>query len=257
MALLYFLYLAIVCWLRPVPQARRAVITGFSAVVLAVIVGVARYAPTFARDWAPFLYVSIAYYLTGRLFIAPSATLEAWLLRWDHRWLGDPTTRFARWPWWLVAWLDIIYMLCAPLLPGGFALLALTGHSSQANRYWTMVLAADMGAFAPLSVFQTRPPWQIERPAVLAASRVHQLASYVVKNATTGVNTFPSGHVAVTIAVAFGVISTLPLVGAGLFLCAASIAVACVVGRYHYTVDVLAGAALGLAVCALAAAFGA
>jgi len=240
-----------------VPQARRALITGVSAAVLAVIVGVARYAPGFARDWAPFLYVSVAYYLSGHLFIAPSARLEAWLLEWDHRWLGDPPTRFARWPWWLVAWLDIIYMLCAPLLPGGFAILALTGHSSQANRYWTMVLAADMGAFAPLSVFQTRPPWQIERPAVLAASRVHRLASYVVKNATTGVNTFPSGHVAVTLAVAFGVISTLPIVGVALLLCAASIAVACVVGRYHYTVDVLAGAALGLAVCALAAAFGA
>jgi membrane-associated phospholipid phosphatase len=240
-----------------VPQARRALITSVSIVILAVIVAVATYAPPFGRDWAPFLYVSVAYYLSGYLFIAPSAHLEAWLLKWDHRWLGDPTTRFARWPWWLVAWLDIIYMLCAPLLPGGFAILAWTGHSSQANRYWTMVLAADMGAFAPLSVFQTRPPWQIERPAVLAASRVHQLASYVVKNATTGVNTFPSGHVAVTLAVAFGVMSTLPLVGAGLLVCAASIAVACVVGRYHYTVDVFAGAALGLAVCALAAAFGA
>jgi membrane-associated phospholipid phosphatase len=240
-----------------VPQARRALITSVSLVLVGVIWGVAGSAPPFARDWAPFVYVSVAYYLTGYLFIAPSERLEAWLLKWDHRWLGDPTTRFARWPWWLVAWLDIIYMLCAPLLPAGFLLLALTGHSSQANRYWTMVLAADMGAFAPLSVFQTRPPWQIERPAVLAASRVHRLASYVVKNATTGVNTFPSGHVAVTLAVAFGVMSTLPIAGIALLLCAFSISVACIVGRYHYTVDVLAGAALGLGVCALIAAFGA
>jgi membrane-associated phospholipid phosphatase len=240
-----------------VPQARRALITSISLVLVAVIWGIARTAPPFVRDWAPFLYVSVAYYLTAHLFIAPSARLEAWLLKWDHRWLGDPTTRFARWPWWFVAWLDIIYMLCAPILPGGFLLLVLTGHSSQANRYWTMVLAADMGAFAPLSVFQTRPPWQIERPAVLPASRVHRLASYVVKNATTGVITFPSCHVAVTIAVAFGVMSTLPLAGIALLLCALSISVACVVGRYHYTVDVLAGAALGLGVCALIAAFGA
>ena len=239
------------------PQARRALLTGASLVLVAVIWAVAKTAPPFVRDWAPFLYVSVAYYLSGLLFIAPSPRLEAWLLKWDHRWLGDPTTRFSRWPSWLVAWLDIIYMLCAPLLPGGFLLLVLTGHSSQANRYWTMVLAADMGAFAPLSVFQTRPPWQIERPAVLAASRVHQLASYVVKNATTGVNTFPSGHVAVTLAVAFGVMSALPIAGGVLLLCALSISVACVVGRYHYTVDVLAGAVLGFGVCALVAAFGA
>lgn len=256
-ALLYFLYLAIVCWLRPVVLPRRAVITGVSAVLVGVIVFVARSAPVFARDWAPFVYVSVAYYLTGHLFIAPSERLEAWLLKWDHRWFGDPTIRFARWPAWLIAYLDLIYTLCFLLLPGGFAALALTGHSSQANHYWTMVLAADLGAFAPLSVFQTRPPWAIEKPAELAASRLHRLASYVVKNATTGVNTFPSGHVAVTLAVALGVITTLPIAGIVFLVCAASIAIGCVVGRYHYAVDVLAGAALGLGVCALTAAFGA
>jgi membrane-associated phospholipid phosphatase len=143
------------------------------------------------------------------------------------------------------------------LLPGGCAALVLTGHAARANYYWTMVLAADLLAFAPLSVFQTRPPWAIEKPAVLAASRLHELASYVVKNATTGVNTFPSGHVAVTIAVAFGVMPSLPLLGAVLLACAASISVACVVGRYHYTVDVIAGAALGCGVCAAVAVLGA
>jgi membrane-associated phospholipid phosphatase len=238
-------------------MARRAVITAVSLALVALIVAVPRTVSPALRDWAPFLYVSVAYYLTGYLFIAPSEHLEAWLLKWDHRWLGDPTTRFAHWPWWLVAYLDVIYTGCALLLPGGFAALALTGHSSSANRYWTMVLAADLGAFAPLSVFQTRPPWRIEKPAVLAASRLHGLASFVVKNATTGANTFPSGHVAVTIAVAVGVMSALPLLGGFLLVIAASIAVACVVGRYHYTVDVIAGAALGLGVCAVAAAFGA
>jgi len=256
-ALLYFLYLGIVCWLRPVPAVRRAVISVISAVQIAAILTVAHQTPSYVRDWAPFFYIWVAYYLTGYLFVAPSLRLEAWLLKWDHRWLGDPTTRFAHWPWWLIAYLDVIYTLCFALLPGGFAALALAGHSYRANRYWTMVLAADLGAFAPLSVFQTRPPWAIEKPAVLAASRLHRLASYVVKNGTTGVNTFPSGHVAVTIAVAFGVMSSLPLVGVALLICAASIAVACVVGRYHYTVDVIAGAALGLAVCAVVTLFGA
>lgn len=243
--------------MRPVPMRRRAVIAAVSLALAVVITIVARRAPSADRDWAPFLYVSVAYYLTGYLFVAPSEKLEAWLLGWDRRWFGDPTTRFASWPWWLIAYLDVIYTLCFILLPGGYAALALTGHSFRANRYWTMVLAADLGAFAPLSVFQTRPPWAIERPAVLAASRIHRFASYVVKNATTGVNTFPSGHVAVTIAVALGVMASLPVAGVVLLVCAASIAVACVVGRYHYTLDVLAGAALGLGVCAVAAICGA
>lgn len=255
-ALLYFLYLGTVCWLRPVPVVRRLVITAISAVQIASIWIVAREMPSYVRDWTPFVYVSVGYYLTGYLFVAPSPHLEAWLLKWDHRWFGDPTTRFARWPWWLIAYLDVVYMMCFALLPAGFAALAATGYSFRANRYWTMVLAADLGAFAPLAVFQTRPPWVIEQPAVLAASRLHRLASFVVKNATTGVNTFPSGHVAVTIAVALGVISSLPAVGIGLLICAASIAVACVVGRYHYAVDVFAGALLGFAVCGVVAICG-
>jgi membrane-associated phospholipid phosphatase len=256
-ALLYFIYLAVVCWLRPLAPSRRLIITTVSVVLVAAIWITAAVAPSFVRDWAPFLYVSVGYYLTGFLFVAPSLALEAWLLKWDHRLFGDPTTRFAKWPWWVVAYLDVVYTLCFLLLPGGFAALALTGHSDRANRYWTMVLAADLGAFAPLSVFQTRPPWALEPAPTLRASGIHRLASYVVRNGTTGVNTFPSGHVAVTIAVAIGVISTLPVTGAILLCLAASIAVACVVGRYHYAVDVLAGAALGAVVCAVVAICGA
>jgi membrane-associated phospholipid phosphatase len=148
-------------------------------------------------------------------------------------------------------------MLCAFLLPGGFAALAIAGHSDRANRYWTMVLAADMGAFAPLSVFQTRPPWAIEPAPVLADSGIHRLVSRVIKRATTGANTFPSGHVAVTIAVALGVIEPMPVAGAIFLGIAASIGVACVVGRYHYAVDVLAGAVLGVVMCGVVAICGA
>ena len=256
-ALLYFIYLAVVCWLRPLPASRRLVITAVSSVLLAAIWLTAALAPSFVRDWTPFLYVSVAYYLTGFLFVAPSAALEGWLLKWDHRWFGDPTTRFARWPWWVVAYLEVVYMLCAFLLPGGFAALAIAGHSERANRYWTMVLAADMSAFAPLSVVQTRPPWAIEREPTLADSGIHRLVSYVIKSATTGANTFPSGHVAVTIAVALGVIGSLPVVGVVLLGVAASIGVACVVGRYHYAVDVLTGAVLGVVVSAVVVICGA
>jgi hypothetical protein len=62
------------------------------------------------------------------------------------------------------------------LLPGGFAALVLQGHANDANHYWTMVLAADLGAFAPLSVFQTRPPWVLETPAVLAGGSPPRVA---------------------------------------------------------------------------------
>jgi membrane-associated phospholipid phosphatase len=166
------------------------------------------------------------------------------LLGWDHTCLGDPTKRFAHWPPWLVAYLDIVYTFCFLLLPGGMAALAAAGHSRQANYYWTLVLAADLGAFAPLSVFQTRPPWRLEKPPVLADNRPRRLANFLVRHATIGVNTFPSGHVAVSIAAALAVIRSMPLTGSVLLVLAASVSVACVVGRYHYVVDVVAGVIL-------------
>jgi len=222
-----------------------------SLAVAAVIAMVAAAAPVLVRDWTPFLYVSIAYYWTGRLFIKPSERLEAWLLSWDRRLLGDPTRRFAHWPGWLVAYLDVVYMFCFLLLPGGLAALAAAGHSMQANHYWTMVLAADLGAFAPLSIFQTRPPWALEDAPVLKDRTVRRLASYMVRHATIGVNTFPSGHVAVSLAAALAVMGSMPLTGALFLVLAATVSLACSVGRYHYVLDVLAGALLAAAVWAV------
>jgi len=142
------------------------------------------------------------------------------------------------------------------LLPGGFAALSLAGHSSQANRYWTLVLAADLGAFAPLSVFQTRPPWVLERPATLAGGAVRRLASRMVQTATIRVNTFPSGHVAVSLAIALAVVGVMPWTGAVLLFLSATVSLACIVGRYHYVVDVVAGVALALAVWLAVTGFG-
>jgi len=246
-AFAYFLYLGSVCWLRPLPASRRVLVTAVSLSTAAVVLA-SRNAPSLVHDWMPLVYIGMGYYLTGRLFVAPSEALESWLLAWDRRLFGDPTTRFARWPAALVAYLDIVYTFCFLLLPGGLAVLAATGRSALADHYWTMVLAADLGAFAPLSVFQTRPPWILEPAPDLPARSVHRMASFMVRHATIRVNTFPSGHVAVSLAVAFAVIDAMPLVGTLLLVVAGSIAIACVVGRYHYAMDVVAGALLAVLV---------
>src|SRR5258705_6600902 len=104
----------------------------------AVVRAAASAAPLLVRDWMPLAYVAVAYYLTGYLFVKPSDALESWLLAWDRRLLSDPTTRFAGWPAWLVAYLDVIYVFCFLLLPGGMAALSAAGHAAHANHYWTI-----------------------------------------------------------------------------------------------------------------------
>jgi membrane-associated phospholipid phosphatase len=211
----------------------------------AVVVALSRADLAIARDWSPPLLILVGYYMSGRFFVRPSARLESWLMAWDHRLLSDPTTRFASWPSLVVSYLELVYMGCFLLLPAGYAALVFTGHGASGNRYWTMVIAAEFGAFAPLAFIQTRPPWALERMR-LEDTGVQRLASQMVQRFTIRVNTFPSGHAAGSLAVALGVVGVLPWTGLALLVLALSISVACVVGRYHYVVDVVAGAVLAL-----------
>lgn len=252
----YFGVMAAAAWLRPLPASRRAQVTIVGVAMGAGIWILPRGAGPMVRDWAPAIMILVGYWVSGRFFVGSSPSFEAWLMAWDHRLLGDPTTRFAHWPRVVLAYLEIVYVGCFLLIPAGFAALLWTGRGAMADHYWTMVIAAEFGAFAPLSVIQTRPPWAIERPSSQRERAIHQMASQMVSTFTIGANTFPSGHVAGSLAVAMAVAGAMPWTGAILFALAASISVACVAGRYHYTVDVVAGAALALAIWALVLAIG-
>src|SRR5712692_2277124 len=171
----------------------------------------------------------------------------------------DPVAGAKRWPRTLLACLEIIYMGCFLLVPAGFAALAATGRAVLADRYWTLVAGAEFGAFVPLSFVQTRPPWALERKAAPPRgvdAAVHRLASRAVRDFTINANTFPSGHVAGSLAVAFALLGPMPWVGAIFLFFAGSMSVACVVGRYHYVVDTLAGAALALLIWGMVNAVG-
>ena len=67
----------------------------------------------------------------------------------------------------------------------------------------------------------------------------------VLRHASVQVNTFPSGHALVAIAGVLAVISVHTGVGLVLAVIAFSIAVATVLGRYHYAVDSILGILLG------------
>jgi membrane-associated phospholipid phosphatase len=242
----YFAALTAIAWMRSLPAGRRITITAIGVVMCTVIAALARNGTPVLRDWAPVLVIFVGYYLSGRFFCRPSEPFERWLMAWDLRLLDDPPARFSHWPRPLLAYLEIVYMGCFLVVPAGFAALAWAGRSDLADRYWTMVIGAEFGAFAPLSLIQSRPPWAIERPAALPDRAVHNLASLAVERFSIQANTFPSGHAAGSLAVALAVFGAMPWTGGALLLLAASISLACIVGRYHYVVDVLAGAALAL-----------
>jgi membrane-associated phospholipid phosphatase len=242
----YFGYLIVACWVPRLSIGRRAFLIAASASAAGIVVLIARAGSPLMRACAPMGYILAGYFLSGYLFASPSPSVEAWLMAWDHRLFGDPATRFVGWPRPLVAGLELIYMGCFLLIPAGAGLLVSTGHFDLIDRYWTMVVGAEFAAFAPLAFIQTRPPWALDRKPELADPAIHRLASQMVQHLSIGVNTFPSGHAAASLAVALAVIGTLPAAGLLLLALAAGICVACVVGRYHYAVDVAAGAGVAL-----------
>ena len=247
-AFVYFAVLVAAAWIRPLPAARRLSITVVGVAMCAAIAGLSRLGIIVMRDWAPVVIILIGYYLSGRFFFQPSVALESWLARWDQRLLGDPRVRFASWPAVVVAVLELAYMGTFLLIPLGCAVLILGGHAADLNRYWTMVIAAEFGAFGTLAFVQTRPPWALESVRGEHDGPMHRFGLFWVRHTSHCANTFPSGHAAGSLAVALAVVPVMPFAGVMLLIVALMISVGCVTGRYHYAIDVLAGVALTLAI---------
>jgi membrane-associated phospholipid phosphatase len=245
----YFAAMSVIAFVRPLSAGRRVGIAAIGLAMCAAIVWLARTNANEVRSWAPLAVILVAYYLSGCFALRPSTRFERWLLSYDQWLFGNPATRFAGWPRPLLAPLEMMYVGCFLLVPAGLiVLLAAAATPRLIDRYWTLVLAAELGSFISLAFVYARPPWVLEQRAALPDRAVHRLATRFVKLFTIHANTFPSGHAAGSFAVALGVIGVVPAAGLVALALAAGISVAAVVGRYHYAVDVCAGVVLVLAV---------
>ena len=175
-------YLAIVCWLRPCRcaaarararsrrrRSRRSCGSPHSGAAVRAAMGAARLHPDRVLRERP----------TVRRAVARDRSLADGLGSPAARRSGRPASRAGRacsWPL-----LELVYMGCFLLIAAGFRdARASTGHAALADRYWTMVVGAEFGAFAPLAFVQTRPPWALERKPVLADEAIHDLAAQMV-----------------------------------------------------------------------------
>jgi membrane-associated phospholipid phosphatase len=130
-------------------------------------------------------------------------------------------------------------------IPLTFAAVFAWGTIADVSRYWTAVLLAGFTCYGTLRWTAARPPRLLqELPIEGTLARTN---AYVLGRVSHQLNTFPSGHVSVSIAAAIAVAQVSTIAGAIAGIVAAMIAVAAVTGRYHYLVDVLLGAVVGVA----------
>lgn len=203
----------------------------------------------------PSAFLVSSYWLSGLFFTRPMTRAEAWLLRADRclmprlglEWLAT------RGPRWMLEILELSYLLVYALVPAGALVLVVAGHPGQLARYWAVVFAATLACYAMLPWLQTRPPRAIEPVDPFNGRTLwfHTVNLAVLSHGSHHANTVPSGHAAGAFAAALAVASVLPAVGAGFLVLATMIAIATVVGRYHYAIDTLLGAVVALAAWAM------
>ena len=243
---------AIVAVVRPLAaRARWGVLGGAFVLALAAVAttrlpdeGVA----AVARNVAPALFVLCAYWLAGGYFVEPQPRLEQRLLSID-RMLLAPLRLEARLPAgspWRLEVLEASYFSVYALLPLGAWAAWVQGGSASVDTYWTIVFPSEASCYIALAWLQTRPPRVLEPWAgsLRARSLFRQANEAVLTHGSHHMNTIPSGHAAGAVAVALATWS-LQVHGAWLFaVLAAGICIATVVGRYHFVVDTVAGAAV-------------
>ena len=252
----YLSYLAVVSWLRPTfPGARgRALLAAaaaWAAFAAATRSGTDLDAlPPSLLVAVPALILLLGYWLSGLFFTSPDPAIEQRLLRMDSAVLArlDPRRWSRGGQRFLLEWLELSYLLVYVLLPAGAVVTVIAGEPGAIGRFWTVVLLAEFACYAVLPWIQTRPPRVLEDPVGSPpAIGVRRLNLAIARRASIQANTLPSAHAAGAVAAALCVIEVSPSVGAAFMVVATSIAVATVVGRYHYFVDSVLGALLGAA----------
>ena len=247
----YFGYLCVVALiLPPWPRRRLAAAAALAATVAVCLPHVwpESTRTVVARDWLPALYLVGGYWLSGWYFVAPMKDLEARLLGLDRRVLGRDTgsALVESLPRAALELLECAYVTCFLFVPGGLLLLVLNGHREAADRFWTLVLLGEFGSFAMLPWIQTRPPRVLEPAGAIDRRRLfmRRLNRLQVNTVSIGVNTLPSGHVAGALATAIAVSEVIPALAPWLLAVVVVIAIAAVIGRYHYFIDAVTGAFL-------------
>lgn len=210
----------------------------------AAVYGIGRTLPVTVRLWLPFLYIPLGYWIPVPL--VPSdrgGAFETWLRRSDHA-LRDLAGALPRWLAYIV---EIGYLTCFPLIPVAFSVVWIGGTSADATRFWTAVLLAGYSCYITLPWLVSRPPRLIESLVVSAApTGVSRANVFVLGQVSHHLNTFPSGHVAVSMAAAISAAAVSPVAGVVLGTFATGVALGAIAGRYHYIVDVLLGVGVGI-----------
>ncbi len=254
-----FSFLTALAWYQGLEVRRRTSVTviGLSAVAVTLISGllVDRMLPplaaSVARDWVPSVLLLMVYWQAGQFFTRIDAKVQSRFERLDRRlvtpvlgWcVRRPAGRAA------LAWLELAYLFCYPMVPFALAALYLMRRGGEADHFWSVVLPATYLCYLLVPFIQTLPPRMLDQPKPIAPppTGIRKFNLWILQHASIHANTFPSAHVAASMACALVLLRFNTGVGLSFLFVATSIALGAVAGRYHYAIDAIAGTLVALA----------
>jgi membrane-associated phospholipid phosphatase len=250
---------ATAAWVWPLSLPRRLKVNLFSLLTIVPVLSArliehlfpSVYSPVL-RDWLPAALFLIPYWQAGQFFTTPNRDLQESLGALDRRIFRVLFPRGANKALskWSARFLEVGYLAVYPLVPVGLAVLYIADMRWHADHYWTVVLVTTYTCYAVTPFVPALPPRLLApqaRPAV-PATAPRRLNNWIIRNASIRAITFPSAHVASAAAAALVLVALISVAGL-IFACVTiAIGIACVLGGYHYTADVLAGALIAVLV---------
>ncbi len=202
------------------------------------------------RDVIPGFFLLMTYWQSGQFFTGNNSKVQASLSAIDERWfpgVARITASLGERPV-FAAYLEAAYLMCYPTVPLGIGVLYLMGQSSSMGLFWLVVLPPTYICYATTVLFQSLPPWEIDAATGVGIGRsnIRSLTIWVLRTGSIRANTFPSGHVANSLAIALVLLKLIPVAGVVFLAIAVSIALATAVLRYHYAIDAVLGAVLAV-----------
>jgi len=251
------MFLVVVGWPRRISLRQHGWVTALGlacAALVAVRLAISARFPIsggIVGDWLPCVLILVVYWQAGRFAGSLNSRLQAWLLRFDLRrvgWLLHWWARRAR--GWMRGSLELAYMFCYLLVPAGVVVLYWAGQRGAIDQYWLVVLSASYLCYLMVPFAQTAPPRMVDGilPPPPAGHRIRSLNWLICRRASIHLNTFPSAHVAASVAASLVLLHAVPIVGALFLVISVGIAAGAVLGRYHYLPDVVLGALVAVAV---------
>ena len=262
----FALVLAVAAWAtgltsHPLPMRRRWIVTSL-AVVAIMIVDLGRFSASFLspghlsilRDCLALALFLVPYWQTGEFFLQPNLKMQNRLLAFD-RWLLPGIAAKSGTERTVIGFLlETAYLFCYPLVPLGLLAVYMAGLREKVGGFWFVVLMSTYICYAITPFVPAFPPRSLSGDQADTSApekdtnKARSFNRWILKRGSIHAISFPSAHVASAFAIALVLLRYAPPIGVVFLVIAVLISLGAVVGRYHYALDVLLGAATALAV---------